>query len=45
MNRMWEPVRNVLARPTLEEYPRAPGDAWVWVQERPEKRNGWPDQQ
>ena len=25
------------------EYPRAPGDAWVWDQERPEKRNGWLD--
>lgn len=28
-----------------EEYPRVPGDAWVWVQERPENRNGWLDQQ
>ncbi len=26
-----------------EEYPRARGDAWVWDQEQPEKRNGWLD--
>lgn len=27
----------------VEDYPRKPGDAWVWDQEHPEKRNGWLD--
>jgi cholesterol oxidase len=25
------------------EYPRDPGDAWLWDQDRPEHRNGWVD--
>jgi len=26
-----------------KDLPRAPGDAWIWDQYRPEKRNGWLD--
>src|SRR3546814_19107263 len=26
-----------------EDYPRAPGDAWIWDDNCPEKRNGWID--
>jgi len=26
-----------------KDYPRAPGDAWLWDDRRPEKRNGWID--
>jgi cholesterol oxidase len=26
-----------------EEYPRAPGDAWIWDSKRPERDNGWID--
>ena len=25
------------------EYPRAPGDAWIWNHRRPERQNGWID--
>jgi cholesterol oxidase len=25
------------------DYPRAPGDAWVWSHRRPERQNGWVD--
>lgn len=28
---------------TPEEYPRVPGDAWIWDQKRPERHNGWID--
>lgn len=31
--RRWDP----------KDYPRAPGDAWVWDQAHPERRNGWLD--
>lgn len=31
--RRWDP----------RDYPREPGDAWVWDQEHPERRNGWLD--
>ena len=27
----------------VEDYPRKPGDAWVWDQSRPARRNGWLD--
>jgi cholesterol oxidase len=27
----------------VQDYPRGPGDAWIWDQERPEKCNGWFD--
>ena len=26
-----------------EDYPRAPGDAWIWDDARPEACNGWID--
>ena len=26
-----------------EDYPRGPGDAWIWDQKRPERHNGWID--
>src|SRR5215217_3622033 len=28
---------------TPAEYPRAPGDDWIWDQARPERANGWLD--
>ncbi|MGH7164006.1 MAG: GMC oxidoreductase [Nitrospiraceae bacterium] len=31
--RRWDPV----------DYPRKPKDAWIWDQDKPEKRNGWVD--
>jgi len=31
--RRWQP----------KDYPREPGDAWVWDQHHPERRNGWID--
>lgn len=31
--RRWEP----------EDYPREPGDAWIWDQDEPEKQHGWLD--
>ncbi len=31
--RRWEP----------EDYPREPGDAWVWDQDEPHRQNGWLD--
>ena len=31
--RRWEP----------KDYPREPGDAWIWDQNKPERRNGWLD--
>jgi cholesterol oxidase len=27
----------------VEDYPRGPGDAWIWDQAHPERRNGWFD--
>jgi cholesterol oxidase len=27
----------------VKDYPRKPGDAWVWSQENPEQHNGWID--
>jgi cholesterol oxidase len=31
--RRWEP----------KDYPREPGDAWIWDQDEPERQNGWLD--